>query len=155
MEDLQSLVKQRLTCLLRHHGVTAADASRRATRAGFPVTEQRLSQLSAMPAGHRMGRVPDRRTLYGLAVALALPRERVVDAALRSTGYVIPVRMYAHTAGTTDRGACTHCPTRVSHVEELIVVLPEPDLTAGEIALFVRAFEQVAARVRARRARSE
>lgn len=154
MDDLQELVKRRLHHLRTIHGVTARHAVGRALDAGFQLSEERVSQLKAMPAGARMGRLPERETLQGLAVALDLPDEVVVDAALRSTGYVVPVRMYVHGAQATQGAICVDCPTHVSNVDELIVVLPEPDLTPDEIKLFIQAFDDVTARVMERRSHS-
>lgn len=154
MDDLQSLVWRRLRHLLTVHGITARAAVERARDAGFRLTEERVSQLKAMPAGARMGRVAERETVLGLAVALDVPDEVVIDAALRSTGYMVPVRMYLHDTQATQGAICVDCATPLSNVDELIVVLPEPDLTPDEIKLFIQAFDDVAVRVLERRSHS-
>lgn len=154
MDDLQSLVRHRLQHLRKEHRVTAAQAVRSAVEAGYRITEARLSQLKRMRPGERMG-LPHHEVLAGIAAALDLPDGEVIDAALRSSGHVIPVRRYPYDRSTTEGPLCVDCPTQSSGFDELVMVLPRPDLTAEEIARLIRAFDQAAARLLERRSPSE
>lgn len=141
MEDLQTLVNGRLRHLLHEHGVTAADAARRARAAGYRVDESRLSQIASMATGERWVLMPHPRTMLGIAVGLDLLIHQVVDAAVRSTGIPVPVRHYASTMETDGDALCT-CEPTTRVFDELVVMLPPVALTHGDLVKLVHAIDE-------------
>lgn len=85
MDDLKTLINRRLLV----SGQVAVDEAR---AAGYKITNQRLSQLAGSKP---IVQVPYPDTLKALAFILDVPVEEVCDAALRSTGMPIPVRINA------------------------------------------------------------
>jgi hypothetical protein len=152
VDDLQTLVRRRLNHLLNEHEFTAADAVRRANDVGYWIADSTFSQIRKRPTGERWG-PPKPYTLLGIAVGLDLPEGEVGDAALRSAGYPIPLRMYLRSSEATEGALCTCQPTHSGVFDELVVELPRPDLTRKKITQLVTAVEQAATQQREQRAR--
>lgn len=142
MEDLQTLVRARLDHLERTRNFQAVQAVRRAAQAGRRITGARLSQIRDMPTGAQWTATPE--TIWAIAHGLDLPVVRVADAAMRSRGLPMPTRRYGHKREqTTVRGICADCTARMGDFDELVVAIPQQDLTPAEKAELVQAIENV------------
>lgn len=148
-ENLQSLVKQRLEELKDKRGLSLEDIVKRARKAGYRITKQRIYQLSLPET--RIGQVPYKDTLYALAKGLDLPVLRVADAALRSTGVPVPAVPARRYGRTSDQITVREARARLADFDELTVMLPHEQRTAADIAELIEAVTITATRQRERR----
>lgn len=130
--NLQQLITERLAAL-EAEGVSAAEACRRATTAGYPIRRQRLSQMKINGITEI---VPE--TLEAVARALRVDIEDVLQAALHSVGLLLRFRP----AGpVTVRSRCTDCRARPGEPGELVIVIETGGIAERDQPELVRRLE--------------
>lgn len=155
MVDLQTLVRRRLRHFKTKHDVTARAAIQHAADLGRPVVDEyRLSQISGYATGKRWG-PPRHDTLRGVAAVLELHDEEVQDAALRSAGHEVPIRVYVRSRQAAESALCDCDPTHSTGCEELVVELPPVELTGDDLVKLIREIDRTITRQMKRVTRSE
>lgn len=137
-DDLRRLIARRLEELnLKPHAAAA-----RARDAGHKITNQRLSQLT----NEEISQVPYPATLLALACALDVPVEEVADAALRSIGVPIPVRVNGHGEQASIRIGKPGSRPRSSEHGELALVLRVEGLSPETLRSLIQTVAETALR---------
>jgi hypothetical protein len=140
MDDLKTLINRRFKEELKISGQLAVDQAR---EAGYKITNQRLSQLvSSKP----ITQVPYPDTLKALAFMLDVPIEEVCDAALRSTGVPIPVRMNADGRGPSLSSDGDDSATPSSEAPEMTLVLRVEGLSPKSLHELIQTVAETALR---------
>lgn len=136
-EDLGSLIKRRMAEMGLAGGTELA---KRAAAAGFTLYASRVWQLANEP----LKGVPFPRMLEALAAALDVPVLDVADAALRSVGVEVPVRVNPTECGPTDGAPCEAHGTPASEPSELTLVIRLEGLSQSTFQQLVQAVTNVA-----------